>query len=65
MVIVLQWFHDQRDVGMMQVPQKIVSEVVGPFTDEQSARAWIVDAPTADGWGTFDYEVKKVTPVDQ
>ncbi len=47
---------------MMQPAVKSISSVFGPFTEEESTKAWLASAQSVDSWVTFEYEIKEVIP---
>lgn len=62
MFVVLQWYYNER-YDRPIFPE--LSNVFGPFADQETADAWTVKASTWGGWGRYEYKVEKLHPPEE
>ena len=55
MVVVLQWYYDDRDYPAI-IPK--LTCVYGPFDDREKAKLWVKSASTWGGWGEYRYQIE-------
>jgi hypothetical protein len=60
MVVVLQWYYNERDGRPGRAIMPELSAVFGPFLDKTAADTWVDGAEKWGGWGEYKYQVEKL-----
>jgi hypothetical protein len=59
MLVVLQWYYNDRD-GKALFPE--LSNVFGPFSNKDIADKWVASASSWGGWGRYEYQIENLQP---